>query len=290
MNVHSQFYHGDAFRIVRGASGYADKVVLVFQCYLDDSGTSGLPIITMAGFVAHSDSWEVVEAHLNKTMNEYQVPIFHAKEFHDTKKGFLGWSKIKKRTFAKELLADIKGKLFALSVTVRKKTFEQQKRDSGQFQNMSVYGLCFSNIVMKILMDPKIGPLVRKQGLSFLVEAGNNNNSEIEQSFHFASKHNAMEGALRSITFISKESCRAIQLADYWAFYSRRYMRDSDRFNGKLCLPMDFHLQNVHRNCQVWQQGLGNFIMKRVAKLSETNTFDQLLDAADAAAKQNKQK
>jgi L-ribulose-5-phosphate 3-epimerase UlaE len=66
----------------------------------------------------------------------------------------------------------------------------------------------------------------------FLVETGNNNNSEIGNFFHKMTKQPAFEGSLRSISFVTKDSCRAIQLADFFAFYSRRHMRNHHRFPG----------------------------------------------------------
>ena len=43
-----------------------------------------------------------------------------------------------------------------------------------------------------------------------MIECGNNNNSEVALEF------------MRSISFVSKDNCRAIQMADLLAFYSRR--------------------------------------------------------------------
>ena len=83
-------------------------------------------------------------------------------------------------------------------------------------------------IMTRIITDRQIAPLVDKHGISFLVESGNNNNSEIEQFFQRMSKQPAFGGALRSISFVAKNSCRAIQLADFFAFYGRRHMRNAE--------------------------------------------------------------
>jgi len=81
-------------------------------------------------------------------------------------------------------------------------------------------------------MDSRTADRAKKDGVAFLVESGNTNNSEIEQYFHKMAKQSAFEGALRSISFIAKNSCRAIQIADFFAYYSRRYLRDHARFSG----------------------------------------------------------
>jgi hypothetical protein len=190
----------------------------VFQCYLDDSGTSGLPVVTMAGFVSSLGNWEQIEPIADAIMSSYGVPVFHAKEFHSTKGTFAHWTKIKKRSFAKELFSSFKGRMHAVSATVRKSSFYEAKKRTGTMETMSPYGVCFSSIVTRILMEPQMGGLVRQNGLSFLVENGNTNNAELENHFHFMSKQKAFEGHLRSISFINKDSCRAIQLADYGRF------------------------------------------------------------------------
>lgn len=66
--------------------------------------------------------------------------------------------------------------------------------------------------------------------------SGHKNNSEIEKRFHKASKSESYSGIARSITFASKHSCRAIQIADLSAFYSRRFSARSDQCNHKLAM------------------------------------------------------
>lgn len=58
--------------------------------------------------------------------------------------------------------------------------------------------------------------------VSFVVEAGNHNNNGIKVQFDNLSKDNAYDGNLGSLTFAMKRDSRAIQLADFWAMYSRR--------------------------------------------------------------------
>ena len=96
----------------------------MFQCYLDDSGTSGLPIVTLAGFAASKDNWEELEPRLDDVLNGYGVPVFHAKEFHDTKPPFKNWKRLKKRSFADELFATSHGQIYGLSTTINRKDFE----------------------------------------------------------------------------------------------------------------------------------------------------------------------
>jgi len=69
------------------------------------------------------------------------------------------------------------------------------------------------------------GGQIRKEGLAFILECGHENNSEAEQTFYSIRERHKEElgNVLRSISFVPKEHCRAIQVADLLSFYSRRY-------------------------------------------------------------------
>ena len=271
-------YFGDAFRIVRSASirAPADRLVIVFQCYLDDSGTSGLPIVTMAGFAAPLSQWEHLEPVWDEILNGYEVPVLHAKEFHDTKGYFKKWSKIKKQTLTEDLFSAAHGRMLGLSVSARKEAFAAEKIQTGLVPTMSAYGVCFSTLVYRIVMEPQIGSVVRQSGVSFLVESGNKNNSELENWFHQMAKHPNFKGCLRSMSIIPKDNCRAIQIVDFFAFYSRRHMRDHDRFSGKFQLPMSAHLEIMHKHVPVWQWTATGFLKHPVGNLRDLPAFDDL--------------
>lgn len=204
-------------------------------------------------------NWEILEPRLDAILNRYDIRVFHSKEFHDTKGPFSKWSKIKKRTLVEELFEAAHGRIYGYSMTARKSAFEEAKKKTGRFARMSPYGMCFSAIMTRIIRDKEISRLIDKHGISFLVESGNNNNQEIEQFFNRMANQPAFSGALRSISFVAKDSCRAIQLADLFAFYSRRHMRDADRFSGQLYLPLVTYLQIIQKRVPLWQDIAFNF-------------------------------
>jgi hypothetical protein len=228
----------------------------VFQCYLDDSATSSLPVITLAGFLAKLEHWENLEPKLDSIMGGAGVPVLHAKQFHDTKPPFKGWSRIRKQSFAEEIFATTHGKIYGLSLTIRKKDFvDQRKQNLAAFGRMSPLCVCFSGIAMKIVADPGLEPALKKHGVAFLLESGNPHNSGIERFFHDMAKNRAFEGIFRGISFVAKNRCRAIQLADFFAFYSRRQMRNHIRFSGKLALPACPYLEIMKKHGPIWQEG-----------------------------------
>ncbi len=209
----------------------------------------------MAGFVAPMAQWEYLEPKFDEVLSAYDVPVLHAKEFHDTKGPFTKWSRVKKRSFAEELFSFTDGRMYGLSMTVRKNDFVQAQKKTGRFATMSSIGVCFASLMVRPLLDPLIAPLAKEMGVSFLIESGNKNNAEIKRYFHKMSKAETFEGLLRSISFIDKTSCRAIQVADFLAFHSRRYMRNHDRFSGKVALPTCAFLDIIENHVKLWQFG-----------------------------------
>lgn len=210
-------------------------------------------------------------------MSRYEVPVFHAKEFHATCNYFSNWSRIKKRSFAQEVFLPNKKKLHAVSLSVRKAAFIEKQKITEHPTNVSPYGFCFAGIMGHLLTNPVIGPQIRKQGISFLIETGNKNNPGIEKHFHATSKMPIFDGSLRSLTFVKKDSCRAIQLADYWAFYSRRLSRDSDRFSGQFVLPANFYHDIISRNFSSWEKIVRDFSGERIGNVRDMENLDDLV-------------
>lgn len=83
--------------------------------------------------------------------------MLHAKQFHDTKGCFQKWSKIKKLTFTKKLYGGNHGLMLGLSMTARKQAFENERKETGELPNMSVYGVCFSSVLSRVVVETQIG-------------------------------------------------------------------------------------------------------------------------------------
>ena len=138
-----------------------------------------------------------------------------------------------------------------VSMSMRKTGLKKIK-EAGRLHNMSTVGVCFSSILFHILGESQIGAAVRKDSLALMVESGNKNNAEIQAFFDKYSKHPTFESILRSLSFIPKTHCRAIQVSDFFAFYSRRHMREMDRFSGKMIVVGNFYLKTIKNNVPVW--------------------------------------
>ncbi|CAN7459916.1 DUF3800 domain-containing protein [Bradyrhizobium sp. LjRoot220] len=281
------YYRGDAFTIIRRASGLrrsrGRRLILVFECYLDDSGTSGLPIVTMAGFLAPIEAWEELEPKWDSILSSFNVDVFHSKEFYSTKPPFKTWTRVKKLSFADELFSASHGRIFGASVSVSVDEIARLKKIDPGYSDMSPMGVAFSSILMKLVTDEQFGPSAKERGISFLVETGNRNNAEIDQYFHKMAVLPVFEGCLRSISFIPKRHCRAIQMADFYAFFSRRQSHRHYRFGGKLIMPPCPYIEIVKRHGPIWQK-VGTFNTTRGINLNAKDFPD--LDSFRAALKE----
>jgi hypothetical protein len=205
--------------------------------------------------VAHIDQWKRVEPKLDAVMNGSGVEVFHAKQFHDTDAPFEGWSKVRKLSFTDEVFTASHGALAGISIAVEKDGLNQGKKlQPGAFDRMSPIGVAFATIMTRLLTNPAVASAIKQESVSFLLESGNTNNAEIEQYFHRMAKMAVFEGTLRSISIIPKAHSRAIQLADFFVFYSRRNLRNQFRFKGKMMLPSCPFLEIIHRHGPIFQQ------------------------------------
>jgi hypothetical protein len=96
------------------------------------------------------------------------------------------------------------------------------KRTAARKRTVTPYTFCFNVIIDWILRDIRIGRLAHAEGVALILECGHENNPEAEEQFHKIRKLHKLENVLPSISFVPKDKCRAIQIADLLAFYSRK--------------------------------------------------------------------
>ena len=66
--------------------------IIVFVCYLDDSGKDPQNrITTIGGYIAKAEAWEAFEAEVESIFQKRNVSVLHAKEMEDTDGDFKGW-------------------------------------------------------------------------------------------------------------------------------------------------------------------------------------------------------
>ncbi len=200
----------------------------MLTCYLDDSGKDPQnPITTVAGYLARDDAWREFEAAVEPIFAEKRVSILHARNLHAGDPDFKGWTVLQKQAFVARIMnAAAPHVMMGVSMSAHKDNYQEHAgyRASGDEPRRTVtpYTFCFQVIVDWLLRDIRVGRAVHSEGLALVLECGHENNPQAEQEFYWVRKKYGLENVLRSISFVPKDHCRAIQLADLLAFYSRR--------------------------------------------------------------------
>jgi hypothetical protein len=179
--------------------------------------------MTMAGYIALAEDWARFEERAQPVFRRHGINVLHAVDLRATKREFAEWTRDKKETFIAELFSVAAGTvIMGISVSVRKQSYKDAARRTELNKNISTYGQCFNLIINQILSEPFLSSLAFEGGLFFVVESGNENNNGLVRHFNELVKLHNLGNVLRSITFVPKDHCMAIQLADCLAFYSRR--------------------------------------------------------------------
>lgn len=210
-------------------------MVVVLICYLDDSGTTrDSPYITLAGYISSAEAWSKFEEETSLLFRQEKITSFHAKEFFDRKKQFSNWTAGDQVCFAYKWFEFAKSDIMrGITMSLPREKYDLMKQTTGRNASTSIYGHSFQEIVNQLRADWLVGPKIKTSGVSFLVEAGNKNNQEIFNWFNGSREKDENKEILRNLSFIGKTDCFAIQLADYLAFFSRRYSVAFDDPRGR---------------------------------------------------------
>ena len=197
----------------------------MFVCYLDDSGKDPKnPITTLAGYVARDAAWSLFERNVEPVFKEFGVEVLHARDLHNTDRDFKGWSRDKKEKFVSRVCEAMAPQVpLGLSFSVDKEIYEARRKESRAqgVDKRTPYTYCLRVIIDWLLEQAEI----RAVGVSFVLECGHQNNTEASFLFKEVRRRHGLEGVLGTISFHAKQDSRAIQLADLFAYYSRRRVK-----------------------------------------------------------------
>ena len=197
----------------------------VFVCYLDDSGKDPKnPITTLAGYVARDAAWSLFERNVEPVFKEFGVEVLHARDLHNTDRDFKGWRRVEKEKFVSRVCEAMAPQVpFGISFSVDKKIYEARRKESRAqgVPKCTPYTYCLRVIIDWLLEQAEI----RAVGVSFVLECGHQNNTEARLLFEEVRRRHGLEGVLGTISFHAKQDSYAIQLADLFAYYSRRRVK-----------------------------------------------------------------
>lgn len=205
-------------------------------CYLDDSSNSGI-VSSLGGYIATRGAWEHYESLAKSIYQSFGLQTLHTKDLHGSKREFKDWSFEKKSNFVEELFDAAKAcEVVGVSACVRNslgKKFNQSNRHTAR---LSTLGLLFARVLMSINTKGSVYDNPPDE-VDFVIEAGNTNNKGLRTHFDEVKENGRSFDFAKSLAFVGKKECYAIQLADFWAFYSRR--KASKTLNGEK--PLEVH-------------------------------------------------
>lgn len=235
-------------------------------CYFDDSGSDGeSPIISVGGYAASTDAWEAFEDRVKPIFDAANVAVLHATEMNGSKGAFKGWPLAKKQAFVQSLYNEFEPRRhLGVGFSVTKAAYREAKKRENANHQISAYGFCLEAIYNILIKHESAGPYIREHGASIFVESGHPNSGDVERNYHALSKkYPEFSEYFRQLAFIDKRSCRAIQMADFFAFNFRRHSRDvRPEAQNPLWPPLIAHVINrcehygvvsfdYHRNLKV---------------------------------------
>ena len=202
----------------------------VLVCKLDASGTTDKdsPIVCMAGYVAMLSAWLSFEQAAKPIFDDYGVGVLEGKNFYRNKGAFRGWKQDRKEAFIRDIQHNaIVGRLDAgVIFSAPKHAWLSAKRKHNLAHQESAFGFCFRAIIDCLLGDVMIGETIRKgETLSFVLESGDSNAYDAQRIFNEARAFTAWNRQkLFSFGFAAKEPARGLQIADFLAVTSRKYI------------------------------------------------------------------
>lgn len=232
----------------------------MLACYLDDSDATTSKALTIAGYVAHEEGWLRFEDEAERIVDKFGVKLIRGRQIDGRKDCFKGWSLLKCERFLGELGGALTGNvLFGISRSIGKDHFKARRQQlmkldkmhKRTFASMSAFGFCFGSMILDLRLSEKYGVAeeVQKNGIAFLLEAGSANNPDIFRYLDSERRHGNINLNVTA-TEVDKRSCRAVQMADLYAFYSRRRANQFARFRGKMEFVPDIH--KIHINRSIW--------------------------------------
>lgn len=195
-----------------------------FFCYLDDSYDQRARVYSLAGYFALEESWEKYEAETQRVYAAYDIEVFHSVLFAHGHEQFKGWTRAKKHELIQDLFILARAfNIMGTSFSITRSTFDGMKRSHKGGAQLSPLMVLFGAVSSAVTRNEGLFSYIGHRDVSFIIESGNKNNQGIISNFN-KQKEKSPDPVprLKTIVEVSKAECRAIHLADFWAFYSRR--------------------------------------------------------------------
>lgn len=227
----------------------------MLACYLDDSDSTISKVETIAGYVAQEEGWARFEPLAEAICSRYGVGLIRGKQLDNRKDSFKNWTLPKVERFLDEVGRAMQGNvLFGISRSIGKDHYKEFRRrvmnldraHQKTFGSLSGFGFCFGNICLELRANQQFGIAgqVQTEGIAYMLESGSKNNPDVLRYVATERKHGNLH-ANTTVSEVDKRSCRAIQVTDLYAFFSRRRANKWARFEGRLEFIPDLYQIHV---------------------------------------------
>ncbi len=157
----------------------------------------------------------------------FGVSNLHSKDLRSTKGQFKDWDRARKIEFLAHLFGQAKtSDVCGLSVSFTKGLAKSFQKAAKQNHGSLPLGMAFGVAISQVCSGTGLPQLPKNKSVAFVVERGNKNNAQIKRDFSKL-KSNSNAPLASSLSFERKNDSYAIQLADFWALYSRRLANES---------------------------------------------------------------
>jgi Protein of unknown function (DUF3800) len=199
---------------------------MVLTAYFDESGTHGVDLTVMAGFLGDARQWRKFEKRASKLFSRFGVNVFHCIDVKRSDRDFRGWSVDRKIAFLDEFHHIINETVeFGFASVLREEDYSyylslpwpnKARRDS---RYALLYRACMAATIDGVL-SVRRWQGGREPRLNVVLESGHRNAPDVVRLYDFFKKRlgDKANKSLASLTFESKEECLPLGAADLFAY------------------------------------------------------------------------
>lgn len=203
--------------------GGKDGIVVVFEVYLDESGThDGSPVITVAAYLARPDQWAAFTQEWVQAISPAQV--YHATDAANCRGEFDGWTPDQVAEVAKKALPLIpKHTLSAFAIGIHMDDYRVALKDKPEVRKAlgEPYGCCLQWLLSNILRAK--AEAGNRERIAFVHEE-NDYGMEAHTVYQYLRGIWDVEH-ITSFAFGSKKHVVPLQAADIYAYEANKRLR-----------------------------------------------------------------
>lgn len=202
------------------------RIVVVLTGYFDDSGThTASPVAIMAGYVANESGWRSFEKEARRLFLSEGITVLRAKKFEHGEDEFKNWGPSRQLRFVTELFGVAESTILCgASAGVAKANYRAIQREITKLPSISPSGYCLQVMIANLCKDQVVWDRIEAEGgLHLIIESRTGSDDGMREDFERVVGVNNLSDKLHSISFVRKDRCIAIQLADFLAYYSYRF-------------------------------------------------------------------